>query len=270
MNFTDSFYGRENTIRTYTSLFRKHIEPYVQMSSCPTWSELNTLEIIKDWDGRGLSRNTQTSLLRVLAKFVTFHGGPKIETARFMRLLNRSKQQKEITVLNKREAHKLMVTCEQMNPRFYPILLLALHAGLRRGEVYGLQSGDLDLIKMKIRVERSYDGPTKNGRTRYVPMSKHLAYCMTQWCFNLNFNSRLFKLEDPNPVLRRVCRQAGVPVIHFHALRHTYATLALESGTSHRKVQEWLGHSSLTTTLNTYWGVINNGDESLDFLPGGN
>ena len=270
MTFTETLFGRKNTIRTYASLFKTHIEPIVNENSCKGWTEFDTQNIIKKWEINGLSRNTQTSLLRVLSKFIQYNSGPKIDTSKYIRLLSRSEQQKDITVLNINQSKKLMSNCAKHDPEFYPILLLALHAGLRRGEVYGLKCKDIDYIKMRVKVERSYDGPTKNGKTRFVPMSNHLADAVTKWALNKKTSDRLFKLEDPNPRLKNLCTISELPRINFHALRHTYATLALESGVSPKKVQKWLGHAALTTTLNIYWGINNYEEESLDFLPGGN
>lgn len=270
MNFEDTFFGRENTVRTYTSLYRNHIAPVADVERCPSWAEPDTLAMIRHWEESGMGHSAQSTLLRVLSRFVEFHNGPKIDTPRYVRLLKRSEQQEEITTLTESQASLLMETCQATDRKFYPVLLMALHAGLRRGEVYGLTYEDIDYLKGRIRVARSYDGPTKSGKTRYVPLSSQLGEAVNDWAFSKTLGERLFKMEDPNPRLRRLCKRAGLPRIHFHTLRHTYATLALESGTSHRKVQEWLGHASLTTTLNIYWGVINDGEESLDFLPGGN
>jgi integrase len=49
---------------------------------------------------------------------------------------------------------------------------------------------------------------------------------------------------------------AGLPIIRFHDLRHTCATLMLKRGVSPRLIQEVLGHSQITTTMNTYTHVL--------------
>ena len=270
MNFEDTFYGRENTIRTYKSLYRRHIKPTVSAASCAAWTEADTLGAIHRWEDEGMGHSSQCTLLRVLSKFIEFNDGEKIDTPRYVKLIKRSEQQEEITTLTQGQAEALMEGCRAMDPEFYPVLLLGLHAGLRRGEVYGTTLEDIDYLKGRIRVAHSYDGPTKSGKTRYVPLSVELATTLNQWALNRTLGDKLFKVSDPNPRLRSLCATAGLPRIHFHTLRHTYATLALEAGTSHRKVQEWLGHASLTTTLNIYWGIIDDGEEALSFLPGGN
>ena len=51
-------------------------------------------------------------------------------------------------------------------------------------------------------------------------------------------------------------RDAGLPKIRLHDLRHTYATLALQAGVHPKVVQERLGHSSISVTLDTYSHAI--------------
>lgn len=50
----------------------------------------------------------------------------------------------------------------------------------------------------------------------------------------------------------RHARNAGLPIIRFHDLRHTHATLALRAGVHPRIVQERLGHANISITLDTY------------------
>jgi integrase len=173
-------------------------------------------------------------------------------------------------VLNPTQSKRLMNVCRAKDSDFYPILLLGLHAGLRRGEIFGLSCGDVDPLKGRVRVAHSYDGPTKNGKTRFIPMSKDLANIMIA-ARDLAFRDSkelIFEKMDPNPRLRRILRAAKLPDMHFHNLRHTFATLALEAGTSPKQVQVWLGHSSVATTLSIYWNIIDQ-TSNVDFLPEG-
>lgn len=264
MNFEDSFYGRPNTIRAYKSLFRNHINPHVGRDH--DYTDTYIVRLIGKWKKKGLAQVTQVTLLRILVRYAEFLGKPKPNVTRFIRSINRSKQEAEVVAFSTDESAKLMETCKRLEPRFYPTLLLGLHAGLRRGEVFGLVSGDLDFIKGTIKVSKSYNGPTKSGKTRYVPMGAELLKSLMNFS-TTGIGDKLFKLEDPNPKLRRICSHARIPELNFHALRHTYATLALEAGTSPKEVQTWLGHASLSTTINCYWHVVGvNAD--LSFLPG--
>ena len=68
-------------------------------------------------------------------------------------------------------------------------------------------------------------------------------------------DDRLFPIHDVRQltkVMQRAMRSAGVPVIRFHDLRHTFATLALAARVPFKVVSEMLGHKSVKLTLDTY------------------
>ena len=270
MNFTDTFEGRPNTIRTYECLFRRHIEPLISKTPdwAERWEEASTRNMLREWEKKGLSRATKIALTRLLGRYVTFMGGPAIDTRKIIRNLERAEQQREVTALSKDEAQKLAETARRVAPKFYPVLLLALHAGLRRGEIFGLRCGDVDMLAGQIKVTRSYEGPTKNGKSRLVPMGAEIAKALTD-ARNLllrGADEKVFEQFDPGPVLRRCCEEAGVRKIRFHDLRHSFASMALSSGVNPKQVSVWLGHSSVTTTLNIYWH-LNSYKADLSFLP---
>ena len=144
---------------------------------------------------------------------------------------------------------------------------MGLHTGMRRGELLGLQFGDVDLLKGKIHVSRSYNGPTKSGLKRIVPISKELEKALLNvYNFSMREDERIFPTSDPNPTLEYLCKRANIPRITTHGMRHTYCTLALESGMSPRKVADIVGHTNVSTTLDIYWSNIHN-EVDLDFLP---
>jgi integrase len=67
--------------------------------------------------------------------------------------------------------------------------------------------------------------------------------------------------HDPSTVYTAfiaLCKQASVPVIRFHDLRHTYATISLELGVPAKVLQEALGHSSIAMTMGRYAHVTPN------------
>ncbi len=269
MEFEDTFHGRPNTIKTYTSLYRRHIEPTDYEPDWIKWNEESTQLTLDEWDRRGLSRSTKITLVRLLVRYVKFRGGPKIESAKFIKALERSEQQREVTTLTPAESSSLMRRAKTAKPKFYPVLLLALHAGLRRGEIFGLRCRDVDVLNGKILVSHSYDGPTKSGRSRVVPMSAELCKALTGDSRNLLLrgpDEKVFEQFDPNPPLRALCHKEGIAPIRFHDLRHTFASLALTNGVNPKQVSTWLGHSSVVTTLSIYWNLTAE-VANLDFLP---
>lgn len=76
---------------------------------------------------------------------------------------------------------------------------------------------------------------------------------------DLIFLSTLGTPIDPRDLYRRfqaLLKRAGLPKIRFHDLRHTSATLMLQQGVHPKIVQERLGHSSISLTLDTYSHVV--------------
>lgn len=257
LNFEDTFIGRPNTVRAYKSLFKTHILPLNITSEEVCHPHWNIQFVLTRWKEKGLSVRTRQILLRLLKAYVAHLGGPALEIKRFHSMLSRENQQEELTVLTPAQVVSLLQSCKTVDPEFYPILLLGVHAGLRRGEIFGLRCGDVDMFKGKIRVAHSYNGPTKNGKTRYVPMSKELTDAMTA-ARNLLMRpptERVFEIMNPNPRLRYLLKLNKLPALRFHDLRHTFATNLLENKVSPKQVQTWLGHSSVVTTLGIYWNL---------------
>ena len=248
----DSLIGRRNTRLTYNSLYNNWVKN-------KTAEEVILTEVI--------GVRTKLAILRLIKRHRPEEITSKVEGA--MKYFSRNQEDpNKIKALSKVQATKIMNICKTKYPKFYPVMLLALHAGLRRGEIFGLKWKNVDFINKQVFIHNSYDGPTKNGKSRKIPISKELAKSLKN---NNNLvedeNAKLFSNVNPNKTLEKICGEANVPKITIHQLRHTYATLALDSGVSPVVVSKLLGHSNLSTTLNIYWqNVIE--DIRLDFLPG--
>ena len=146
-----------------------------------------------------------------------------------------------------------------------------LMTGLRRGEICGLQWSDFDGDAGMLKVCRTLHsqrkgeytvGETKTNqgmRTIILPHSvtdilrRRKADTISQWIF-----PDPVKLEDPvNPGsaylhMKTLLRRARLPSIRFHDLRHSCASLLYANGVSLKDIQEWLGHSDISTTSNIY------------------
>ena len=143
--------------------------------------------------------------------------------------------------------------------------------GLRRGEICGLKWSDIDFENRRLRVERSLSavtngkiqiGETKTGagkRTIVLPptlaalLAKRKENALNEWVF---YNPRNPNLPM-NPAaayqkLHTILKNAELPRIRFHNLRHTFATMALENGMDIKTLSAMIGHVSAETTLNIY------------------
>lgn len=160
---------------------------------------------------------------------------------------------------------------------------LAVSTGLRRGELFGLEWKDVDFDRGVLSVRRSVSAngktvkPTKTGRGRTLRLApgavaalilhrarqqEHKAMMGASWQeHGLVFPSLAGTATNADNFVKRsfkpLLRKAGLPEIRFHDLRHTFATLLLPRPEVPSKVvQEMLGHSSITMTLDTYSHVL--------------
>ena len=253
-NILSEILERPNTTRTYNSLYKNWIYN-------KSIKEIESMLLNNE-----LKPRTKLSILRVLKKMEPgkFYQG---QFDKYLKFISKQKNNNEIIALSKTQASKIMEVCRSKYIDFYSILLLALHGGLRRGEIFGLTWADVDFFKKKIYINRSYDGPTKSGKNRQIPISSELEKSLLN-CHNLvdGGNRKIFPIINPNPILEAICREAKVPLVTLHQLRHSFATIALESGMSPKQVQTLLGHSKLTTTIDLYWQNVYE-KINLEFLP---
>ena len=144
----------------------------------------------------------------------------------------------------------------------------ALYAGLRRGELQGLRWSDVDFERGVICVERGWDriaGPiapkSRTGRRR-VPLSATLRRHLAEHRLRqgrggdgLCFGALPERAFDPPTVSARAqaaWRRAGLEAIGLHDCRHTYAAFMVAAGINAKALQTYLGHSSITVTLDRY------------------
>jgi integrase len=143
------------------------------------------------------------------------------------------------------------------------IYLTAAFTGLRRGELLALRWRDIDFAGQVIRVRASFaDGhlttPT-SGKVRSVPMAPEVARSLARlaqrdrWTGDdeLVFPGAGGSFLDGRAVSRRyreAVRQAGLRELRFHDLRHTFGTRMIAKADI-RRVQEWMGHADVQTTM---------------------
>jgi integrase len=144
--------------------------------------------------------------------------------------------------------------------RFRPILLTALHTGMRRGEIFKLKWTDVDFRNHIITIQAEN---AKSGKRRAIPMDATLTETLkglpSRLMHGLVFpTSRKNEKgeQDPNRELsdnhhsfRRLADKLEIEDIRFHDLRHTFASHLVMNGVDLKTVQELLGHANLTMTL---------------------
>jgi integrase len=170
--------------------------------------------------------------------------------------------------------------------RFEGAYVVALHCGLREGEILGLKWSDVDLNAEILQVRRTLSEaragqrfePPKNGKGRNVRLTpqavKALRTHLGRQLEEIERSGDLYRdqgLVFPSRVgtpmnaknltarsFKPLLKRAGLPDIRFHDLRHTLATLMLQNGEHPKVVQEMLGHATIAITMDTYSHVLPN------------
>jgi integrase len=175
--------------------------------------------------------------------------------------------------------------------RLEALYVVALHTGLRQGELLALRWEDLDLEAHTLQVRRTVTkdggklavGPTKTAKgRRTVKLTKDAAASLrghlTRQLEEIDVLGDHFQdqglvfctskgtLINPTNLRKRsfapLLVRAGLPHITFHQLRHTAATILLLKNVNPKIVSEMLGHASIAITLDTYSHVLPNMQDS--------
>lgn len=177
---------------------------------------------------------------------------------------------KKIKYLNQFELHAMLADLELgEEPTLDWLILLIAKTGLRFSEALGLTPEDFDFTRQTLSVNKTWDYkrnsgfvPTKNASSiRKVQLDWQLVMQFAGLLKNLPAKEPIFVGDrvynsTANSVLARHCKNAGVPIISVHGLRHTHASLLLFAGVSIASVSRRLGHASMTTTQETYLHII--------------
>jgi integrase len=181
-------------------------------------------------------------------------------------------------------SEQLQVLFEATNGQaLHALWVLLATTGLREGEALGLRWSDVDMEKATLVVRRALQRHGSAGLVMVDPKTArsrrtiHLSRLAVETLgghrarqrearliagvvWRMDFGDLVFRSRNGGPlgsswlnvVFKRELAQAGLPRIRIHDLRHTAATLLLTRGVHPKVVQDMLGHSSVTLTLDTY------------------
>jgi len=169
--------------------------------------------------------------------------------------------------------------------KYEVVYWLAITTGMREGELLGLKWSDLDWENKRLQVQRQvqrvrdvglvFSEPKTAAGKRLIVLSTTVMVKLSEQKNHQEFikqfagyrwkeNNLIFTSTVGTPVdwrnmyreFKSILKKADLPDIRFHDLRHTAATLMLQQGIHPKVVQERLGHSNISLTLNTYSHVL--------------
>lgn len=175
-------------------------------------------------------------------------------------LISAKREQRLPAVLSLDEVRDILATVRTPQNKAY--LTTVYTCGLRLNEALNLHVGDIDSQRMRIHVHRG-----KGAKDRYVPLPEKTLHILRDY-WKTHRNATLIfpqlgrsgkegptatepmKKSSVQGALRRTMTNLNIKKrVSIHTLRHSYATHLLEAGVNIRRIQQYLGHSSLNTTM---------------------
>jgi len=190
---------------------------------------------------------------------------------------------KELAILAASDVQLILDACKET--AYYVLFFTLAYTGLRRSELLGLRWGDVDLEKSTLSVVQALhqlhggkyilrEPKTKRSR-RQIALSPLLAIALwehrlkqeqAQKLLGRPLESRdlVFSHPDGRPIrpdsvtraFHKIAESVRLRGVRLHDLRHAHATILLQQGVNPKIVQERLGHSSVSTTLDIYSHVL--------------
>src|SRR5215216_4643518 len=282
---------RQRTWERYEQLARVHIKPALGRIKLKALTSAHARALYREKMATGLASRTvqyiHTTLHKALNDAVADGLSPRNVTEG---IKVPKPKKKEINPLSPDQARAFLAAAR--GDRFEALYVLAVHCGLREGELLGLKWEDVDLDAGTLAVRRTLSEtrtghrfePPKNGKGRNIKLTagaveamrrhrkrqleKRIQFAGLYEDHGLVFPNQVGKTMNAKNLTARSFKPlldcAGLPrSVRVHDLRHTCATVLLKLGQHPKYVQELLGHATIAITLDTYSHVLPSMGEGL-------
>lgn len=171
------------------------------------------------------------------------------------------------------EVSKILAALDGEPLKWRALVHLLIDTGIRRGECCALQWKNIDFKTGAVTIAGNlcytkqkgvYLDTPKNGRTRTVYAGDDTTVLLRQlrenqadkaisaYVFTQENSPEPMHPQSPTRYLQKLSKKSGVPGLHPHKLRHTFASIAITNGADVASVSEALGHSDKAVTLRMY------------------
>ena len=245
---------RESTYANHESIVRTHLIPSLGHNKLRRISGYHLSELYSK-KLKSLSPGCVTSIHATASKalrqavrwrLIPFNPAEDASPPRY--------EPKELTPLTLDEVRQILAS--EPGPLFF----LAVFTGLRVGELLGLKWEDIDFRASTLRLVRQFNRkgelvPLKTSASKRVVEIPPIA--LESLASTRKSSGPIFSGIEPSHIVRDflkpVLRRAGIEKhVTFHGLRHTFATLMLQSGADPKTTQGALGHARIAETMDTY------------------
>lgn len=271
---------RQSTIKpsTYSTYFYKlknYVFPVIGSYSLNQLSPANLQKLVNHWQEQSLKPTTIHVLYQIVKKSLldATLQGYLLQTPCTNIHLPRKSHHKVLALTFSEQKSLEHVAKKSPLHKGLPILL-ALHTGMRIGEIAALKWTDINWNKRIINVSQTYqrlpigfgkqrtslllDQSKTTGSIRLIPIGANLYKYLKRWAKRSQSAYVCSKKSYPaEPRLltyyfHKIRQKCELTSIHFHQLRHTFATRCIEAKADIVSVSRLLGHASSQTTLDIY------------------
>ncbi len=184
--------------------------------------------------------NRYRAFLSLIYRLAVRNGKAAVNPARMVR--QRKENNSRVRFLTPEEEKNLRGKIRSLCPEREPEFTLALHTGMRRSEQYGLRWADVDILAGIITIRR-----TKQGGTRHIPIDREARTALETLHARSDGSGRV--CHPYRRWFEAVRTAAGVADLHWHDLRHTFASRLVMSGTDIRTLLELLGDRTVSMAM---------------------
>jgi len=270
------YHNKYSTFIKYQSIYLKHIKQYIGNKRISALSKEDCRKLLED-KCRGdaaLSFNTVSSIKSVLFQLLRYGKSDIPQKTEYSRLPGFKKNNlSKIEILSKEEQIKLQKYLMEDMDSYKLGILISLYTGMRLGELCALKTEDLHMTQKRLVVQSTvqritsdnsnhktmlYFSPPKTiSSVREIPLCDFIiSLISTNADFNYEYLIHKTSAMEPRTYqykFKKYLINAGINSnLHFHSLRHTFATNCIASGMDPKCLSEILGHSDVKTTLNRY------------------
>lgn len=284
---SDWFRSKKNSISiqtaiTYEAYLKNRVIPYIGHVQLAHLTPALLQNYVNDLKDEGLASSSIKKIYSIVKSALDFAVNMDLLPSNpitKLQLPKDSKKEMAVWEVPEIQAFQKAASLDRLYPAFY----LAITTGMRRGEILGLRWRDVDLEKemLYVRQTLSKDGKQflseaktktsirsiKLSNDTVVLLKKHKAVVAKEklWLGSeYEDNDLIISTSKGTPInpenlkrtFQRLIKEADVPAIRLHDLRHTHATMLLAGGVNVKVISERLGHSNIKTTLDIYSHVL--------------
>lgn len=274
-------YVKESTYAYYHFEAAYYISPLLGALQLSEVTEERIQNAVFTWQGKGmesghaLKKSTVQNLVTLIKQVLKFavRKGFMNHTIIEIHFVPQGIAKGQMVFNQKEQAQLIQATLDNLNCRTFGILL-CINSGLRIGEICALKWADIDLTNGVLHVTKTLQriyteneeskteiiitAPKTPTSVREVPLSKRILSIINTFHARNASHYVLTNTEhymEPRSFRRFYkifLKENNIRELHFHCLRHTFATRCIEGGADYKCVSEILGHATINTTLNMY------------------